>query len=190
MWAATRDLGLEGVVAKDPRSPWVPRRSRRWLKCKHWRYGTFTVVGWAASTAKEPGGLVLGAPGAVGEMRVVGVAPLHVDPGHAGDRHGTHRRAPHRPGPVVRPTVAPAGPVGQARAASRGAVPGAHPDRDAAPRLGPAGEAGGGGRLSVVARSCAGSASALTGRGRNLNWPPVRHAARPVLEGSPPLTVD
>jgi bifunctional non-homologous end joining protein LigD len=79
MWAATRDLGLEGVVAKDPRSVWVPRRSRRWLKCKHWRHGTFTVVGWAASTAKEPGGLVLGAPGAVGEMRIVGVAPLNVD---------------------------------------------------------------------------------------------------------------
>ena len=79
MWAATSDLGLEGVVAKDPRSAWVPRRSRRWLKCKHWRYGTFTVVGWAASTQKEPAGLVLGAPGAVGEMRVVGVAPLNVD---------------------------------------------------------------------------------------------------------------
>jgi len=79
MWAATRDLGLEGVVAKDPRSPWVARRSRRWLKCKHWRYGTFSVLGWAASTAKQPGGLVLGAPGAVGEMRVVGVAPLNVD---------------------------------------------------------------------------------------------------------------
>jgi len=78
MWAATRDLGLEGVVAKDPRSAWVPRRSRRWLKCKHWRYGTFTVVGWAASTAREHGGLVLGAAGAVGEIRVVGVAPLNV----------------------------------------------------------------------------------------------------------------
>jgi len=79
MRAATRDLGLDGGVAKDPRSAWVRRRSRRWLKDNHWRYGTFTVVGWAASTAKEPGGLVLGAPGAVGEMRVVGVAPLNVD---------------------------------------------------------------------------------------------------------------
>jgi hypothetical protein len=35
--------------------------------------------GWAASTDKEPAGLVVGAPGAVGELRVVGVALLHVD---------------------------------------------------------------------------------------------------------------
>jgi len=115
MWAATRDLGLEGVVAKDPRSAWVPRRSRRWLKCKHWRYGTFTVVGWAAWTAKEPGGLVLGAPGAVGEMRVVGVAPLT---GTRGRSSWTRRQPPHRPGPVVRPSVAPAGALGSARTAS------------------------------------------------------------------------
>jgi bifunctional non-homologous end joining protein LigD len=79
VWAATRDRGLEGVVAKDPRSPWVPRRSRRWLKCKHWRHATFAVMGWAPSTAREPAGLVVGAIGAIGERRVAGVAPLHVD---------------------------------------------------------------------------------------------------------------
>jgi len=79
VWAATRDLGLEGVVAKDPRSTWRPCRSRRWLKAKHWRHGTFAVIGWAASTDKEPAGLVIGAPGAIGELRVVGVAPLNVD---------------------------------------------------------------------------------------------------------------
>ncbi len=72
-------LGLEGVVAKDPRSFWVPRRTKPWLKCKHWRHGTSSVMGWAASTDKEPSGLVIGAPGAIGELRVVGVAPLHVD---------------------------------------------------------------------------------------------------------------
>jgi hypothetical protein len=38
-------------------------------------------MGWAASTDKEPSGLVLGAPGAVGEVRVIGVAPLNVDRG-------------------------------------------------------------------------------------------------------------
>ena len=41
----------------------------------------FRVMGWAASTDKEPAGLVRGAPGAVGELRVVGVAPLNVDRG-------------------------------------------------------------------------------------------------------------
>jgi bifunctional non-homologous end joining protein LigD len=79
LWAATQDLGLEGVVAKDPRSTWRPCRSRRWLKAKHWRHGTFRVMGWAASTDKEPAGLVVGAPGAIGELRVVGVAPVHAD---------------------------------------------------------------------------------------------------------------
>ena len=79
VWAATHELGLEGVVCKDPRSTWVPRRSRRWLRCKHWRYGTFRVMGWAASTDREPAGLVVGAPGAVGELRDTGVAALNVD---------------------------------------------------------------------------------------------------------------
>jgi bifunctional non-homologous end joining protein LigD len=79
VWTATHELGLEGVVCKDPRSTWVPRRSRRWLKCKHWRYGTFRVIGWAPSTDREPAGLVVGAPGAVGEPRVAGVATLNVD---------------------------------------------------------------------------------------------------------------
>ncbi len=36
-------------------------------------------MGWAAPTDKEPPGLVVGALGAVGELRVVGVAPLRVD---------------------------------------------------------------------------------------------------------------
>jgi bifunctional non-homologous end joining protein LigD len=79
VWAATEELGLEGVVCKDPRSTWVARRSRRWLKCKHWRYGTFRVMGWAPSTSREPAGLVVGAPGAVGELRVAGVAALNIE---------------------------------------------------------------------------------------------------------------
>jgi hypothetical protein len=79
VWSATGDLGLEGVVAKDPRSPWVPRRSRRWLKCKHWRHATFAVMGGPPSSAREPAGLVVGAAGAIGELRVAGIAPLHLD---------------------------------------------------------------------------------------------------------------
>jgi bifunctional non-homologous end joining protein LigD len=79
VWAATQELGLEGVVCKDSRSTWVPRRSRRWLKCKHWRYGSFRVMGWAPPTSREPAGLVVGAPGAVGELRVAGIAALNVD---------------------------------------------------------------------------------------------------------------
>jgi len=37
------------------------------------------VMGWASATDREPGGLVVGAPGAVGELRVAGVATLNVD---------------------------------------------------------------------------------------------------------------
>jgi hypothetical protein len=36
-------------------------------------------MGWAASTDEEPAGLVVGAPGAIGALRVVGVALLQVD---------------------------------------------------------------------------------------------------------------
>jgi hypothetical protein len=44
-------------------------RSRRWLKAKHWRHAMLAVAGWAASTDKEQAGLVVGAPGTVGELR-------------------------------------------------------------------------------------------------------------------------
>jgi hypothetical protein len=37
------------------------------------------VMGWAASTGREPGGLVVGAAGAIGELRIAGVASLNVD---------------------------------------------------------------------------------------------------------------
>jgi hypothetical protein len=36
-------------------------------------------MGWAAATDRAPAGLVVGAPGAVGELRVAGVAALTVD---------------------------------------------------------------------------------------------------------------
>ena len=36
-------------------------------------------MGWAPSTDREPAGLVVGAPGAVGELRVACVAALNVD---------------------------------------------------------------------------------------------------------------
>jgi hypothetical protein len=39
-----------GSRVQGPRSTCVPRRSRRWLRCKHWRCETFRVMGWAAST--------------------------------------------------------------------------------------------------------------------------------------------
>jgi bifunctional non-homologous end joining protein LigD len=44
---ATSQLGLEGLVAKDPDSPYVEgRRSSYWLKVKHVRRQEFVVGGW------------------------------------------------------------------------------------------------------------------------------------------------
>ena len=43
----TRQLGLEGLIAKRPASPYAPgRRSRAWLKVKHVRHQEVVVVGW------------------------------------------------------------------------------------------------------------------------------------------------
>lgn len=45
--AATAALNLEGVVAKDPASPYVSgRRTGYWLKVKHLRRQEFVVGGW------------------------------------------------------------------------------------------------------------------------------------------------
>jgi bifunctional non-homologous end joining protein LigD len=45
--AATEQLGLEGIIAKDPGSPYVEgKRSRYWLKVKHQRRQEFVIGGW------------------------------------------------------------------------------------------------------------------------------------------------
>jgi DNA ligase D-like protein (predicted ligase) len=45
--AATREQGLEGVVAKRLQSPYLPgRRTRNWLKVKHYQRETFLVGGY------------------------------------------------------------------------------------------------------------------------------------------------
>ena len=45
--AATAELGLEGIVAKNPEGPYVEgKRSRYWLKVKHQRRQEFVIGGW------------------------------------------------------------------------------------------------------------------------------------------------
>jgi len=45
--AATREQGLEGVVAKRLQSTYLPgRRTRNWLKTKHYQHETFLVGGF------------------------------------------------------------------------------------------------------------------------------------------------
>lgn len=55
---ATARLGLEGVVAKDPESPYVSgRRSRYWMKVKHRRRQEFVVGGWLPGKGHRSGTL-------------------------------------------------------------------------------------------------------------------------------------
>jgi len=64
MLEATRELGLEGVVAKPLDSRYVPgRRSRTWLKVKHTARQEFVIGGWTTgkgSRASQFGALHLG----------------------------------------------------------------------------------------------------------------------------------
>jgi bifunctional non-homologous end joining protein LigD len=63
--AATRAQGLEGVVAKRLDSPYLPgRRSRLWLKVKHYEREAFVVGGFVPATGGPPAvaALLVGTP--------------------------------------------------------------------------------------------------------------------------------
>lgn len=52
--AATRELQLEGIVAKRLDSRYVPgKRTRAWLKYKHWRSEDLIITGWRPATRNE-----------------------------------------------------------------------------------------------------------------------------------------
>src|SRR4029453_16728566 len=130
--AATREQGLEGVVAKKLQSTYVPgRRTRNWLKTKHYQRETFLVGGFVPDHDQvrsllvglpdpgRPGGLVFcgrvdhglvpAARRRVGELLgplVSGQSPFAEPPSALlGGRWS--RPGPDEPGPVfVRPEVA------------------------------------------------------------------------------------
>lgn len=55
---ATAALGLEGILAKDPASPYVEgKRSAYWLKVKHTRQQEFVVGGWTPGQGHRAGTL-------------------------------------------------------------------------------------------------------------------------------------
>jgi ATP-dependent DNA ligase len=115
--AATRERGLEGVVAKRLGSPYVPgARSGAWVKHKHRRTESFLVSGWSPAERRRPESLLLEPAGSV---------PLVLADGHTDElrrqlgalvlpatRRGQHVR---RLEPKLRATVAfhgpPRGPV-------------------------------------------------------------------------------
>ncbi|HET9127980.1 MAG TPA: non-homologous end-joining DNA ligase, partial [Propionibacteriaceae bacterium] len=54
----SRELELEGVIAKRPDSPYAPgRRSRSWLKIKNVRHAEVVVVGWKPGQGGRGGSL-------------------------------------------------------------------------------------------------------------------------------------
>ncbi len=61
LFAATKDLGMEGVVAKRLDSPYrAGIRSSDWVKVKHWRAGAFRIAGWLPDQRGNLKALLLG----------------------------------------------------------------------------------------------------------------------------------
>jgi bifunctional non-homologous end joining protein LigD len=64
--ASSEQLGLEGIVAKERDSPYLPgKRSRSWIKVKHEKMQEVVIVGWrpgAGSATNAVGSLILGIP--------------------------------------------------------------------------------------------------------------------------------
>ena len=74
LFDATREQGLEGIVAKRLDSPYRPGvRTKLWLKCKHWVTGRFVVGG--VIVGDEHSVLLVGTP-ASGALAYVGVVEV------------------------------------------------------------------------------------------------------------------
>jgi bifunctional non-homologous end joining protein LigD len=77
LYAATRDEGLEGVIAKRLESTYQPgRRSPDWIKIKHVRTQEVVVGGWTPGEGRRRGAigsLLLGIPAGAGSLQFVGL---------------------------------------------------------------------------------------------------------------------
>lgn len=73
-YALAKRRGLEGIVAKDAASPYVPGRSTYWLKVKVHQEEELVIGGYTAprGTRRYLGALLLGAYDADGRLRYVG----------------------------------------------------------------------------------------------------------------------
>ena len=84
--AATREHGLEGVVAKRLGSPYLPgARNGAWVKHKHRRTESFLVTGWCPAEPRRPESLLLARIGSDGTLESAGSVPLVLGSGQADD---------------------------------------------------------------------------------------------------------
>jgi bifunctional non-homologous end joining protein LigD len=75
--AATREHGLEGVVAKRLGSPYMPAvRNGAWVKHKHRRTESFLVTGWTPPERRRPESLLLARIESDGTIEPAGSVPL------------------------------------------------------------------------------------------------------------------
>jgi bifunctional non-homologous end joining protein LigD len=84
--AATREHGLEGVVAKRLSSPYLPgARNGAWVKHKHRRSESFLVSGWSPAERRRPESLLLARAGPGGSLEPAGSVPFVLANGQADD---------------------------------------------------------------------------------------------------------
>ncbi|MFM7534674.1 MAG: DNA ligase, partial [Acidimicrobiales bacterium] len=79
--AATRSLGLEGVIAKRLDSPYLPgKRSGAWRKIKHRKVQEFVVGGWLPGGGPQGiGSLLVGHHGTAGRLHWCGAVGSGLD---------------------------------------------------------------------------------------------------------------
>jgi bifunctional non-homologous end joining protein LigD len=84
--AATREHGLEGVVAKRLGSPYLPGvRNGAWVKHKHRRTESFLVTGWTPPERRRPESLLLARIESDGTIEPAGSVPLVLGNGRTDD---------------------------------------------------------------------------------------------------------
>jgi len=75
--AATRERGLEGVVAKRLDSRYLPAaRNGAWVKHKHRRTESFLVTGWSPAERRRPESLLLARRAPDGSLEAAGSVPI------------------------------------------------------------------------------------------------------------------
>jgi bifunctional non-homologous end joining protein LigD len=82
--AATREHGLEGVVAKRLGSPYLTgARNGAWVKHKHRRTESFLVSGWSPAERRRPESLLLARAESDGSLEPAGSVPFVLADGQA-----------------------------------------------------------------------------------------------------------